>query len=217
MVRKPKSESVSDEEFLEVFKGVINRSSSDHRNRSYFIALLVMLLGLGLFFAFKKQKNPIIEGPSNSDLYESLPDAAKKDFVRKYGHPDEDDTDCELYYLIAVTTRPRPCYKCPIWCLNPAKTQILVSTNEIYYIGKTCRQGDERKKEHQEISKALDLRYEWVLRGSEAYITKQEKLHLKSYFSRHEAEKEGCTLFLPPGNTIGMSQADWKKLLKELK
>ena len=51
---------------------------------------------------------------------------------------------------------------------------------------------------------------------TEGYITTAEQLHLKTYFTRPEAIKEGCRLFLPPGNSAGMPQQDWRKLLKEL-
>ena len=121
------------------------------------------------------------------------------------------------HYLEANSTMKRPCAKCPIWCMDPGKTQILVSEGEIYYIGKTCRKGGKRKKEHKRIIDALNLEYERIKRGTEGYITTAEQLHLKTYFTRLEAQKEGCHLFLPPGNTIGMSQQDWKKLLEELK
>lgn len=100
--------------------------------------------------------------------------------------------------------------------MDPEKMQILVSKSQIYYIGKTCRKQGEREKEHKQIRDALNLEYEWIQRGTEGYITTQEQLHLKTYFTREEAIKEGCHLFLPPGNTIGVSQQDWKKLLKEL-
>ena len=60
------------------------------------------------------------------------------------------------------------------------------------------------------------LEYEWIKRGTEGYITTQEQLHLKTYFTRLEARKEGCHLFLPPGNSVGMPQDDWRKILEEL-
>ena len=63
---------------------------------------------------------------------------------------------------------------------------------------------------------AFNLRYQWIKRGTEGYITTAEQLHLKTYYARPEAIKDGCHLFLPPGNTVGMSQEDWKELLKEL-
>ena len=32
----------------------------------------------------------------------------------------------------------------------------------------------------------------------------------------HRATKERCHLFLPPGNSAGLSQEDWRELLEEL-
>ncbi|MCO6491885.1 MAG: hypothetical protein J5I98_25945 [Phaeodactylibacter sp.] len=163
-----------------------------------------------------KKETSDLNIPSNDELFEKLPDDAKEAFKEKYGQPDEDDSECELYYLLAKSTMKRPCAKCPVWCMDPGKTQILVSEGEIYYIGKTCRKEGKREKEHKRIRHALNLDYKRIKRGTEGYITKTEQLHLKTYFTKEEAIKEGCRLFLPPGNTIGMSQQDWKKLLEEL-
>lgn len=163
-----------------------------------------------------KKENPDLYIPSDQELFEKLPDDAKEAFKEKYGQPDEDDRECELYYLIANSTMNRPCAKCPVWCMDPGKTQILVSKGQIYYIGKTCRKRGEREREHGQIIDALKLDYEWIKRGTEGYITTQEQLHLKTYFTRPESIKEGCRLFLPPGNSAGMPLQDWRKLLKEL-
>ena len=163
-----------------------------------------------------KKENPGLKIPTEKELFEKLPDNAKEAFTEKYGQPDEDDRECELYYLLAKSTMKRPCAKCPVWCMDPGKTQILVSRGQIYYIGKTCRKRGEREKEHGQIIDALNLDYRRIKRGTEGYITTVEQLHLKTYFTKGEAIKEGCHLFLPPGNSIGMPQADWKKLLKEL-
>ena len=163
-----------------------------------------------------KKENPELNVLSDQELFDKLPDDAKEAFKEKYGQPDEDDRECELYYLLAKSTMKRPCAKCPVWCMDAGKTQILVSKGQIYYIGKTCRKRGEREKEHGQIREALKLDYEWIKRGTEGYITTQEQLHLKTYFIRPEARKEGCRLFLPPGNSAGMPQQDWRKLLKEL-
>jgi len=163
-----------------------------------------------------KKENPELNVLSDQELFDKLPDDAKEAFKEKYGQPDDDDRECELYYLIANSTMKRPCAKCPVWCMDPEKTQILVSKDQIYYIGKTCRKQGEREKEHKQIRDALNLEYEWIKRGTEGYITTQEQLHLKTYFTRDEAIKEGCRLFLPPGNSVGMPLEDWRKLLDEL-
>ena len=163
-----------------------------------------------------KKENPELNVLSDQELFDKLPDDAKEAFKEKYGQPDEDDRECELYYLLAKSTMKRPCAKCPVWCMDAGKTQILVSKGQIYYIGKTCRKRGEREKEHGQIRDALNLDYEWIKRGTEGYITTQEQLHLKTYFTKDEAIKEGCHLFLPPGNSVGMPQQDWRKLLKEL-
>lgn len=107
--------------------------------------------------------------------------------------------------------------KCPVWCSGPEKNLILVLKNEIYYIGKTCRQEGEREKEHRQMMNTWDLEYQWIKRGTEGYITTAEQLHLKTYFSRPEAVKEDCHLFLPPGNVAGMSRENWRELLEKLK
>ncbi len=163
-----------------------------------------------------KKENPELNVLSDQELFDKLSDDAKEEFKEKYGQPDEDDRECELYYLLAKSTMKRPCAKCPVWCMDPGKTQILVSKGQIYYIGKTCRKRGEREKEHGQIRDALNLDYEWIKRGTEGYITTQEQLHLKTYFTRPEAIKEGCRLFLPPGNSVGMPQQDWRKMLNEL-
>ena len=163
-----------------------------------------------------KKENPGRNVSSDQELFDKLPDDAKEAFIERYGQPDEDDRECELYYLIANSTMKRPCAKCPVWCMDPEKIQILVSKGQIYYIGKTCRKRGEREREHKQIKDELDLEYEWIKRGTEGYITTQEQLHLKTYFTRLEARKEGCHLFLPPGNSVGMPQDDWRKMLEEL-
>ena len=101
--------------------------------------------------------------------------------------------------------------------MDPEKAQILVLKDQIYYIGKTCRDQGERENEHKRTIDALNLEYHWIKRGTEGYITTAEQLHLKTYFSRPEAVKEGCHLFLPPGNAVGVSHENWRKLLEELK
>ena len=177
---------------------------------------ILFFIAASVFIASQiKKEEPGLGIPTDKELFERLPDNAKKTFTEKYGQPDDDDQECELYYLVAKSTMKRPCVKCPIWCLDPGKTQILVSKGEIYYIGKTCRRGGKRKKEHKRITDALNLDYHRIKRGTEGYITTAEQLHLKTYFTRGEAIKEGCRLFLPPGNTVGMSHQDWKKLLEE--
>ncbi|MCO6490279.1 MAG: hypothetical protein J5I98_17835 [Phaeodactylibacter sp.] len=181
---------------------------------------ILFFIAAGIIVASRVIKeNPAlkIEVPGDRELFDKLPDHAKKAFTEKYGQPDDDDRECELYYLIARSTMKRPCVKCPVWCMDPEKIQILVSKGQIYYIGKTCQKQGKRKKEHQKIIDALDLDYKGIKRGTEGYITTQEQLHLKTYFTRSEAIKEGCRLFLPPGNSVGVSQRDWRKLLKELR
>ena len=178
---------------------------------------VIFLVAAAIIIATQVKKKPSgLNIPGNDELFEKLPDNAKEAFTEKYGQPDDDDRECELYYLLAKSSMKRPCAKCPVWCMDPGKTQILVSEGEIYYIGKTCRKRGEREKEHGQIIDALNLDYRWIKRGTEGYITTAEQLHLKTYFTKDEAIKEGCHLFLPPGNSIGMSQADWRKLLEEL-
>ena len=176
----------------------------------FFIAASVTIAALA------KKENPAIDRPSDEELFERLPDNARKTFTEKYGQPDDDDRKCELYYLVAKSGMARPCIKCPIWCGDLTKTKIFVSAGQVYYIGKTCRGQGKRENEHRQLINALNLEYQGIKRGTEGYITTQEQLHLKTYFTRPEAIKEGCRLFLPPGNTIGMSQQEWKELLKEL-
>ena len=216
MVREPQSDSISDEEFLEAFKGVISRNSNGLRNPKVIWFLLLIIISTGIYYAIKRTKNPRATVPNVRKLFDDLPEQAKQDFIKKYGQPDDDDRKCYLYYLIAKSTVKRPCYKCPIWCADLSKLQILVLEEQVYYIGKTCRKEGDRENEHRSISKALDLDYIWITSGSEGYITTQEQLHLKTYYLKPEAKKEGCQLFLPPGNKVGMSKADWKNLLKEL-
>ncbi len=216
MIRESRSVKVSDEEFLKLYKGIIKRKPPGGPKPKIIWVILSLLVAVGVFFAVKKERNPKFDTPKERELFDDLPEKTKQIFIEKYGQPDEDDRECYLYYLVANSTMKRPCFKCPIWCSAPGKLQILVSAGDIFYIGKTCRKEGDRENEHQYIVDALDLTYEWILKGSEGYITTQEQLHLKSYFMRAEAEKEGCLLFLPPGNKTGMSKANWKKLLKEL-
>ncbi len=217
MIRESRSDSISDEEFLKIYKGVIKRKSSGKPRPKIIWFLLLALISMGIYFAVKRRTNPEFDIPKERALFEELPEQAKQAFIKKYGQPDDDDRECYLYYLVANSTMKRPCFKCPIWCADLNKLQILVSEEQVYYIGKTCREEGNRENEHQQIINGLDLEYEWVSSGSEGYITTQEQLHLKTYYLRPESKKEGCQLFLPPGNKMGMSTADWKKLLKELK
>lgn len=175
--------------------------------------LLLIVIGTTIVVQLKKD-NPELNTSSDEELFETLPEHAKDTFKERYGRPNDDDRECELYYLLANTTMRRPCVKCPIWCLDTEKMQVLVLKDQIYYIGKTCRQEGEREKEHTALMTALNLRYQWIKKGTEGYISTAEQLHLKTYYTRPEAIKEGCHLFLPPGNAIGMSREDWKKLLQ---
>jgi hypothetical protein len=185
-------------------------------DEKYWWIIFVIATSIIIASQVKKEQRDL-DIPTDKELFERLPEDAKKAFTEKYGQPDDDDRRCELYYLVANSTMKRPCIKCPVWCMDIGKTLILVSEGEIYYIGKTCRRGGKREKEHKRITDALNLDYHRIKRGTEGYITTAEQLHLKTYFTRFEARKEGCHLFLPPGNTVGMSQQDWKKLLEELK
>jgi len=178
--------------------------------------LLLIVTGTTIVVQLKKE-NPELNIPGDEELFEKLPQQNKDNFKERYGLPDVDDRECELYYLLANTTMGRPCIKCPVWCSDTEKMQILVLQDQIYYIGKTCRQEGEREKEHTAMMTALNLRYQWIKRGTEGYISTAEQLHLKTYYTRPEAIKEGCHLFVPPGNAVGMSQEDWRKLIKELK
>jgi hypothetical protein len=178
--------------------------------------LLLIVEGITIVVQFKKE-NPELNLPGDEELFETLPEHAKETFKERYGRPNVDDRECELYYLLANTTMERPCVKCPVWCSEPEKIQVLVLKDQIYYIGKTCRQEGEREKEHTTMMTAFNLRYQWIKKGTEGYISTAEQLHLKTYYTRPEAVKEGCHLFLPPGNTVGMSLEDWRKLVKELK
>jgi len=177
--------------------------------------LLFLVTGTLLIVQLRRE-NSELNIPSDEELFEKLPDPAKDAFKERYGQPNDDDRECELYYLLANTTMERPCVKCPVWCSDSGKMKILVLKDQIYYIGKTCRQEGEREQEHLAMMTALSLRYQWIKRGTEGYITTAEQLHLKTYYTRPEAVKEACHLFLPPGNAIGMSRGDWKKLLEEL-
>ncbi|MCB0593226.1 MAG: hypothetical protein H6557_17415 [Lewinellaceae bacterium] len=206
-------------EVLEKPKGTFNRTGTFKPGRpggGGYLWMLFFIMAGAIIVSQVKKKPPELNIPGNDELFEKLPDNAKEAFKEKYGQPDEDDRECELYYLLARSTMKRPCAKCPVWCMDPGKTQILVSKGEIYYIGKTCRKGDKREKEHKQIRDALKLDYKRIKRGTEGYITKTEQLHLKTYFTRDEAIKEGCHLFLPPGNSVGMPQKEWRKLLEEL-
>lgn len=188
--------------------------SNSHRRRNYEWILFLIAI-IAIIFSLKKE-NPDVKVLGDDELFEQLSDEAKEDFKEKYGSPDKDDRACELYYLLANSSAKRPCVKCPVWCLDDKKNQILVLKDQVYYIGKTCRQDGNREKEHLKMMQAFNLRYQWVKRGKEGYITTVEQLHLKSYYTRAEALKEGCRLFLPPGNSVGLSQTEWKKLTEEL-
>lgn len=222
MVGNPKNmkyKIIGGSEVLEQPKGTFDRSGAFKPGKpggGGYLWILFFVAAAMIIASQVKKESPGVITPGNNELFEKLPDKAKESFKEKYGQPDGDDSECELYYLVANSTMKRPCIKCPIWCMDPEKIQILVSKDHIYYIGKTCREQGKRKKEHEPTTNALDLEYQWVLRGTEGYITKSEQLHLKTYFTKGEAVKEGCHLFLPPGNAIGMSQKDWKRLLKEL-
>jgi hypothetical protein len=149
-----------------------------------------LFIAAGIIIATQlKKENPELNIPGDEELFETLPDHAKEDFQEKYGRPNDDDRECELYYLLANTTMKRPCAKCPVWCLDSGKKQILVLKGQIYYIGKTCRDQGERENEHKRTIDALNLEYHWIKRGTEGYITTAEQLHLKTYFSRPEAVK----------------------------
>lgn len=165
--------------------------------RSLFLTGLGFVLLIGFF---------------EQELFKMLPEKLQEDFKARYGRPDQDDSECELYYLTAKSSSPRPCVKCPVWCNDPAKKFIYLNRGEIYYIGKTCRKRGIRAKEHLPNLEFLDLQYVWINRGTEGYITTQEQLHLKTYYLRNEALKENCRLYLPPGNSIGISKADWRLL-----
>lgn len=202
---KRKHENVQSEEY-----------SEKPGSKAFWWILLAIITGILIVNQHKKE-NPDQNIPGDEELFEKLPDHFKETFTEKYGRPNEDDRECELYYLLANSAMKRPCMKCPVWCSGPEKNLILVLKNEIYYIGKTCRQEGEREKEHRQMMNTWDLEYQWIKRGTEGYITTAEQLHLKTYFSRPEAVKEDCHLFLPPGNVAGMSRENWRELLEKLK
>ncbi len=49
-----------------------------------------------------KKENPGLNVSSDQELFDKLPDDAKEAFIERYGQPDEDDIECELYYLSLI-------------------------------------------------------------------------------------------------------------------
>jgi hypothetical protein len=68
--------------------------------------LLLMVTGTTIVVQLKKE-NPELKLPGDEELFEKLPEQAKDTFKERYGRPDVDDRECELYYLLANTTSER--------------------------------------------------------------------------------------------------------------
>ncbi|MCO6475599.1 MAG: hypothetical protein J5I94_03205 [Phaeodactylibacter sp.] len=44
-----------------------------------------------------KKENPDLNVSSGQELFDKLPDDAKEAFIERYGQPDDDDRECELF------------------------------------------------------------------------------------------------------------------------
>ena len=94
MIRVPKSDSISEEEFLELYKGIIRRKPSGNPKPKIIWGILLGLLIGGIYLMAKKERSVAFDDTNVMKLFDDLPEQAKEAFIKKYGQPDEDDRDC---------------------------------------------------------------------------------------------------------------------------